>query len=120
MDLQMTGFVRILQIVCASVCLGGCAAAVIGGAAAGGYYVAKSDRSAGEIASDTRITSSINALYVKDESISAFDVNVDTSRGRVTLYGNVPSQQAAQHAVELARSVDGVQGVQSKLTVRRK
>jgi hyperosmotically inducible protein len=97
--------------------LTGCAAAVVGGAAAGGYYVAKSDRTAAEIASDTTITSTINSRYVKDDLISAFDVNVDTYRGTVTLYGNVPSQQAAARAVELARTVNGVNRVQSKLTV---
>lgn len=97
--------------------LTGCAAAVVGGAAAGGYYVAKSDRTAAEIASDTAITSTINSRYVKDDLVSAFDVNVDTNRGIVTLYGNVPSQQAAQRAVELARTVKGVHRVQSKLTV---
>ncbi|UCE76575.1 MAG: BON domain-containing protein [Gammaproteobacteria bacterium] len=97
--------------------LTGCAAAVVGGAAAGGYYVAKSDRTAAEIASDTAITSTINSRYVKDDLVSAFDVNVDTHRGTVTLYGNVPSQQAAQRAVELARTVKGVNRVQSKLTV---
>jgi len=98
-------------------CLGGCAAAVVGGAAAGGYYVASSDRTAAEIASDTAITSNINSRFVADDLVSAFDVNVDTYRGVVTLYGNVPSQQAAQRAVELARSVRGVTRVQSKLTV---
>ena len=97
--------------------LTGCAAAVVGGAAAGGYYVAKSDRTAAEIASDTAITSTINSRYVKDDLVSAFDVNVDTNRGIVTLYGNVPSQRAAQRAVELARTVKGVNRVQSKLTV---
>ncbi len=97
--------------------LTGCAAAVVGGAAAGGYYVAQSDRSAAEIASDTAITSTINSRFVKDDLVSAFDVNVDTYRGTVTLYGNVPSQQAAQRALELARSVKGVNRVQSKLTV---
>jgi hyperosmotically inducible protein len=97
--------------------LTGCAAAVVGGAAAGGYYVAKSDRTAAEIASDTAITSTINSRYVKDDLVSAFDVNVDTYRGAVTLYGNVHSERAAARAVELARTVKGVSRVQSKLTV---
>jgi hyperosmotically inducible protein len=114
----MIRLLLLIQSLCLLLVLGGCAAAVVGGAAAGGYYVAQSDRTAAEIASDTTITSSINTLYVRDQLVSAFDVNVDTSRGVVTLYGNVPSQQAAQRAVELARSVAGVKRVQSKLAVR--
>ncbi|MGD2074090.1 MAG: BON domain-containing protein [Gammaproteobacteria bacterium] len=110
----------LIQSLCLCLCLGGCAAAVIGGAAAGGYYVAQSDRSAAEIANDTTITSTINTRYVKDDLVSAFDVNVDTSRGVVTLYGNVPSEQAARRAVALARSVAGVKRVESRLTVRPK
>lgn len=113
----MIRIARLFTSVLLLLSLTGCAAAVIGGAAAGGYYVATNERSASEIASDTSITSTINSRYVKDDLVSAFDVNVDTYRGAVTLYGNVPSQQAAQRAVELARSVKGVSRVQSKLTV---
>ncbi len=107
-----------LYALCLPLVLAGAAAAVIGGAAAGGYYVAQSDRSAAEIAADATITSTINSRYVKDELVSAFDVNVDTNRGQVTLYGTVPSQAAAQRAVELARTVKGVTRIESKLTVR--
>lgn len=109
--------VRLVSLVAVLCALGGCAAAVIGGAAAGGYYVATNERSAAEIASDASITSTINSRYVQDELVSAFDVNVDTHRGKVTLYGNVASPQAAKRAVALARTVKGVSQVQSKLTV---
>jgi hyperosmotically inducible protein len=99
------------------VLLVGCAAAVVGGGAAGGYYVAKSERSAGEIVDDGTITAAINTRYVKDDLINAFDINVDTYRGTVTLYGSVPSEQAARRAVDLARAVKGVRQVESRLTV---
>lgn len=97
--------------------LTGCAAAVIGGAAAGGYYVSQSDRQAGTIARDARITSAINALYVKDEGINAMDINVDTHRGTVTLHGSVSSSLTLQRAIELARGVEGVNNVVSRLAV---
>ena len=98
-------------------CLGGCAAAVVGGAAAGGYYATRSDRSAGAISDDASITSAINTLYVKDDLVSALDVNVDTNHGTVTLRGSLPSQEAVQRAVDIARSVKGVTRVVSRLTV---
>ncbi len=92
-------------------CLAGCAAAVVGGAARGGY---STDPAA---ASDASITSAINASYVRDDLVNAFDVSIDTYRGTVTLHGNVRSEQAARRAVDLARSVRGVNRVVSKLTV---
>lgn len=97
--------------------LSGCGALVVGGAATGGYYVGQDERSAGEISRDATITSTINTRYVRDRDVSAMDINVDTYRGVVTLYGSVASQRAADRAVEIARGVKGVKQVNSKLTV---
>jgi hyperosmotically inducible protein len=97
--------------------LGGCAAAVVGGAAAGGYYVGKDDRSVSEISSDTTITSTINTRYIQDNVVKARQINVDTHRGVVTLYGKVASQDVASRAVAIARGVKGVKQVVSKLTI---
>ncbi|WP_297527316.1 BON domain-containing protein [Thiohalobacter sp.] len=97
--------------------LQGCGALVVGGAAAGGYYVGKDERTVGEIADDATITSTINARYVKDPEVPALDINVDTYRGVVTLYGSVGSQRVASRAVAIAGSVKGVRRVISKLTV---
>lgn len=97
--------------------LGGCAAAVVGGAAAGGYYVGKDPRSVGQITDDGVITSKVNALYVNDGLVKARDINVDTYNNVVYLYGVVSSQAAHDRAVELARSVSGVNKVVSKIRV---
>ena len=106
----------VLLMAC-TLCLAACAAAVVGGVAAGGYYAGTHSRSADEVASDARISSAINTRYVKDALISAFAINVSTYRGTVTLHGRVPSQQSAQRAVALARSVAGVNHVVDRLTV---
>jgi len=97
--------------------LSGCAAAVVGGAAAGGYYVGTDDRSAGQIAEDASITSTVNSRYIGDDLVQARIINVDTYNGVVTLYGNVPNQSVVDRAVELARGVKNVKQVVSKLTV---
>lgn len=97
--------------------LSGCAAAVIGGAAVGGYQISQSSRSADSVARDSKITAAINSLYVKDDRISALDIHVATYRGIVTLQGKVSSQSTARHAIELARGVQGVTQVVSKLVV---
>lgn len=108
--------VLVLVLTMASL-LSGCGALVVGGAAAGGYYVGKDERTLGEITDDASITSSINAKYVKDKQVSALDINVDTRRGVVTLYGSVDSQAVASRAIEIARATRGVKQVISKLTV---
>lgn len=97
--------------------LSGCAAAVVGGAAAGGYYVGKDERSVAEISSDATITSTINTRYVRDDVVKARQINVDTYRGVVTLYGTVPDQTVATRAVNIARGVKGVKQVVNKLTI---
>ncbi|MCO6412142.1 MAG: BON domain-containing protein [Thiogranum sp.] len=104
------------KLVCLSLVfsLTACATAVVGGAARGGY---NTDAASG---SDASITSAISASYVRDDLVSAFDVNVSTWRGDVTLSGSVPSQRAAQRAVELAKSVRGVKRVVSNLTIRER
>jgi len=111
---MIRGIPRLLGSFLLCICLAGCAAAVVGGAAAGGYYAASSDRSA---VADDKITSSINAHYVRDELVSALDVKVSTRRGTVTLNGNVHSQEAARRAVSIALSVEGVVRVVNRLTV---
>lgn len=98
--------------------LNGCAALVIGGAAAGGYYVAKDERSVGDITDDATITSTINTRFVRDDLVSAIDINVDTYEGVVTLTGTVDSPAASVRAMQLARSTKGVKRVNSKLTVK--
>lgn len=113
----MNALVRSVMMAMLVSLLGGCAAAVVGGAAAGGYYIGKDDRSVGEISSDTTITSTINTRYIQDGIVKARQINVDTHRGVVTLYGKVASQEVASRAVAIARGVKGVKQVVSKLTI---
>ncbi len=114
----MTGRMeRLLGSFLLCICLGGCAAAVVGGAAGGGYYASRSDRPGNTNTADATITSTINTRYVQDKLVNALDVRVATRHGTVTLQGSVPSQVAAQRAVEIAGSVAGVTHVVNRLTV---
>lgn len=108
-----------LIILVIAVTQGSCAALVVGGAAgAGGYYVGQDKRNIGEITSDATITSAINVKYVNDGLVSAFDINIDTYQGVVTLSGTVKTQAVASHAVVLARSTKNVKRVISHIAVR--
>ena len=102
-----------------AVTLHGCAALVVGGAAAGGgYYAVKDKRNSTEKTGDAAITSAVNRKYVNDDLVSAFDINITTYRGVVTLNGVVKTQAAASRAVELARSTGNVKRVVSHIGVR--
>jgi osmotically-inducible protein OsmY len=66
---------------------------------------------------DAWITTKAKIALATSEQASAFDVNVDTVDGRVTLHGTVDSEEARKAAVETAREVDGVRAVDDLLQV---
>lgn len=74
-------------------------------------------RTIGEITDDTYITTTMTARLVKDEELSALDIDVDVFRGVVSLHGNVRTEAAEARAVELARGIKGVKEVRSRLIV---
>jgi osmotically-inducible protein OsmY len=112
---------RTIMIACAIACaplLSGCwlmAGAAAGGAA--GYYVAKDERPAGQIAEDASITAKVKTKFAADERIPAMKINVDTYYNVVTLHGDVPSGAIAERAIKIARATEGVRGVRSELVV---
>ncbi|MFA7095289.1 MAG: BON domain-containing protein [Gammaproteobacteria bacterium] len=110
--------IGVMLFALAAVSLAGCAPLIAGGAgAAAGYYVGQDERTAGQIASDALTTSKITAAYAKDEVISASNIDVDTRSGNVTLHGNVPSREVEQRAIAIARGMEGVNKVDSQLSI---
>ena len=68
--------------------------------------------------SDAAITTAVNAELVKDSSLSALKIDVDTREHRVVLSGTAPTAAAKERATQLAQAVDGVSGVDNRLTVK--
>lgn len=66
---------------------------------------------------DAGITTAVKSKLAADDNVSAFQVDVDTAEGVVTLTGNVGSQAARERAVMLARDTDGVRDVVDNLDV---
>jgi len=64
-------------------------------------------------------TSKVKTALALSKHVSAFDINVDTNDGVVTLQGRVPSQETRRIAEEIARDTSGVKQVRSQLTVDR-
>lgn len=95
-----------------------CAPVVVGGAAAGGYYVGKDERKFGTIMSDAGITSGINAELIKAKGISSMNIDVDTSKGVVHLYGHVQSRAVERRVLAICRAHQGVKKCISKLAIK--
>jgi osmotically-inducible protein OsmY len=77
-----------------------------------------SDQGATQPSADARISTSLQAKYYADDRIHGHRIDVDTQNGVVTLRGTVPDNAAKEHAVTLARDVDGVTDVKDELQVR--
>lgn len=74
---------------------------------------------AGAKMKDATITTTVNAELVRDKTLSATKIDVDTTDGRVALTGSAPDSAAKDRATKLAQAVDGVKSVDNQLTVAK-
>jgi gas vesicle protein len=74
---------------------------------------------AGHVANDAAITGRIKAKLVADRELSAWDININTTAGIVTLSGIVPAHGHIGRATMLALDTEGVREVHSTLQVRK-
>ena len=74
--------------------------------------------STGDYVDDTVITTKVKALLAEDDFLKSFKISVETYKGTVQLSGFVNTQQAADRAVELTRSVEGVGAIKNDLIVK--
>ena len=69
---------------------------------------------------DSAITTKIKTKLAADHITSVGRIHVDTDQnGVVWLTGSARSQQAIEHAVEVAKETDGVKSVKSTLVVKQ-
>jgi hyperosmotically inducible protein len=66
---------------------------------------------------DAGITTKVKTKLAADDTVKAYQIDVDTKDKVVTLSGNVDSQAAKEQAVALARSTEGVADVVDNITV---
>jgi hyperosmotically inducible protein len=74
--------------------------------------------STGEYVDDSVITTKVKALLAEDDFLKSFRISVETYKGVVQLSGFVNTQDAVNKAVQIARSVKGVQSVKNDLIVK--
>jgi hypothetical protein len=82
----------------------------------GGKIVREKAAVAGGKIADARIVTVIKSKYVLDRELSALDINVDCTEGKVTLTGALASVDLVSKATLLAMDTDGVVHVTSNLT----
>jgi hyperosmotically inducible periplasmic protein len=71
----------------------------------------------GKAVTDGWIKSKIAAQYVKEDSLDNSDIDIDISKGMVTLHGAVRTAGARTRAEEIAKATDGVKSVKNDLKV---
>lgn len=76
-------------------------------------------RTAGDVVDDGTITTKVKAKLFEDDSLSGFAISVDTFEGEVTLTGSVDADAQKERATQLAKSVNGVKGVNNLLKIKQ-
>ena len=75
------------------------------------------DYKVGDYIDDATITSEVKMDLLKDNSLKASNISVETTNGVVHLDGKVESKAQESQAVEIARSVKGVKAVREDLAI---
>ena len=66
---------------------------------------------------DAGITTNVKTKLAADDTVKAYQVDVDTRNGVVTLSGDVESAAAKEQAIQIARQTDGVRDVIDQIRV---
>lgn len=67
---------------------------------------------------DAGVTTSVKTKLAADETVKAYQIDVDTQNHVVTLKGDVETAAAKDRAIEIARTTNGVTDVIDQLNVR--
>jgi len=68
---------------------------------------------------DAGITTNVKSKMAVDDTVKAYEINVDTNKGVVTLTGTVENPAAKEQAIIIARQTNGVRDVVDHITVNR-
>jgi osmotically-inducible protein OsmY len=107
------------MIVSALVALGAACTPAKNTAVGAGHMTKSAAEATAEKTSDVSISMAVKGKLADDEAVRARDIDVDTHGGVVYLRGTQPSSQAAQRAVAIAQSTDGVVDVVNELVVSK-
>ena len=83
-----------------------------------GEKIDSSMNKVGNFMDDSSITAKVKAALVDDKNIKSAGISVKTDNKVVTLSGVVESQAQAEHAVSIAKAVEGVKSVNNDLKTK--
>ncbi|MGZ8175398.1 MULTISPECIES: BON domain-containing protein [Methylobacter] len=72
----------------------------------------------GEYVDDSVITTKVKAAILNEPGLSSAEINVETFKGVVQLSGFVTSRADINKAIEIARSVKGVNSVKNDMRLK--
>ncbi|MFO7962664.1 MAG: BON domain-containing protein [Desulfobacterales bacterium] len=72
----------------------------------------------GEYIDDSVITIKVKSLLSADDFLKSFQIGVETYKGVVQLSGFVNSQKAVDKAVEITRTVKGIESIKNDLIAK--
>jgi hyperosmotically inducible protein len=75
-------------------------------------------RSAGQVIDDATISTKVKAKLFDESVLRGFAISVETFKGEVTLTGAVDNNEQKERAGKIARSVEGVRGLNNLLKVK--
>jgi len=119
-DGDMKNYLHFFLVLVLLLTMSGCTAALVGGGAAGGYAVGTDERPVDRMVDDSTITSHIKNEMIKDSTVKARQIDVDTVGGHVTLTGVVETKTEARRAIEISEGVQGVKSVKNNLQIGTK
>jgi len=111
----------LMAVLVGSVLAGGSAMAeqsMTNAADSAGSKVDSSMKKVGNYMDDSGVTAKVKAALVDDDAIKSTDISVKTHDGVVTLSGFVATQDQAEKAVAVTKSIEGVKSVSDKLHVK--
>jgi osmotically-inducible protein OsmY len=73
---------------------------------------------AGDYASDTALTTKVKAALLGEKNLKSLPISVETTKGVVTLSGDVISTAQIDQAVDVAKHVEGVKDVHNALELK--
>jgi osmotically-inducible protein OsmY len=79
---------------------------------------ANTGEKSGAYVDDSWITSKVKSEMIANKQVHARDISVNTTRGVVTLTGNVATWDESNKAAEIARGVKGVTQVENDIHVQ--
>jgi hyperosmotically inducible protein len=73
----------------------------------------------GNTVDDGIVTAKVKSALLSDPSVKSFDVAVVTRKGEVQLSGYVDNQTQINRAIDIARGVEGVQGIKNEMSIKK-